>query len=79
MANDTNTHLFRPSQGQAQSARQSLDHDSEFGAALAQLKGQRLACYCQCAIETETACHGDVFANVIDALRPEDIDRGEQA
>jgi hypothetical protein len=47
-----------------------LDHDPAFGAALAQLKGQRLACYCRHARETEPACHGDVLVDVIDALQP---------
>ena len=55
-----------------------LDDDRAFGAALAQLKGQRLACYCRHARETEPACHGDVLVDVIDALRPADTDGGER-
>jgi hypothetical protein len=47
-----------------------LDDDPAFGAALAQLKGQRLACYCRHARETEPACHGDVLAGVIEGLKP---------
>jgi hypothetical protein len=47
-----------------------LDDDPAFGAALAQLKGQRLACYCRHARETEPACHGDVLVRVIEGLKP---------
>lgn len=57
-----------------------LDQDSTFTAALAGLKGQRLACYCRQACETNPACHGDVLVAVIDALRPVDTETtgGEQ-
>jgi hypothetical protein len=55
-----------------------LDDDPALGAALAQLKGQRLACYCRHAHETEPDCHGDVLADVIDALSPTDTDGGER-
>ena len=47
-----------------------LDIDPAFGAALAQLKGQRLACYCRHARETAPACHGDVLVRVIEGLEP---------
>lgn len=48
-----------------------LDHDPAFAAVLADLKGQRLACYCRHARESTPACHGDVLVEVIDG--------GEQA
>lgn len=51
-----------------------LDHDSAFAATLAELKGQRLACYCRHARESEPDCHGDVLVQVIDALRPVNAD-----
>jgi hypothetical protein len=56
-----------------------IDHDSTFATALADLKGQRLACYCRHARESTPACHGDVLVAVIDALRPADTEGGEQA
>ena len=46
-----------------------VDHNPEFVSALARLKGQRLACYCRRARETEPVCHGDVLVAVIDGLR----------
>ena len=49
-----------------------LDNDAAFAAALAQLKGQRLACYCRSECETEPACHGDVLVEVIEGLQPVD-------
>ena len=57
-----------------------LDNDSTFVAALADLKGQRLACYCRHTHESEPDCHGDVLVRVIDALRPAEggTDGGEQ-
>lgn len=47
-----------------------LDDDLAFGAALAQLKGQRLACYCRHARENAPACHGDILVRVIEGLEP---------
>jgi hypothetical protein len=44
--------------------------DPAFAAALADLKGQRLACYCRQSSETEPDCHGDILVQVIGALRP---------
>ena len=49
-----------------------LDHDPEFASALAVLKGQRLACYCRYARESEPACHGDVLVATIEGLQPAD-------
>ena len=49
-----------------------LSDDPAFGAELAQLKGQRLACYCRHARESKPACHGDVLVEVIQSLQPTD-------
>ena len=47
-----------------------LNDDPAFGTALVQLKGQRLACYCRRARESEPACHGDVLVRAIEGLKP---------
>lgn len=60
-----------------------VETDPTFAAALADLKGQRLACYCRQSSESEPDCHGDVLVRIIDALRPANseghIAGGEQA
>jgi hypothetical protein len=47
-----------------------VETDPAFAAALAELKRNRLACYCRHASESEPDCHGDVLVQVIGALRP---------
>ena len=49
-----------------------IEHEPEFARALAQLKGQRLACYCRRSHENEPNCHGDVLMRAIEGLRPVD-------
>jgi hypothetical protein len=53
-----------------------VETDPAFAAALADLKGQRLACYCRQSNESEPDCYGDVLVTVIDALRPTDDEDG---
>ncbi|WP_049998723.1 DUF4326 domain-containing protein [Halococcus sediminicola] len=52
-----------------------IDHDPEFARALAQLKGQRLACYCRRARESAPTCHGDDLVDAIESLRPADASK----
>lgn len=47
-----------------------FDHDREFRAALHELQGEVLGCWCRRLDENEPACHGDVLSRVIDAIRP---------
>jgi hypothetical protein len=55
-----------------------VETDPAFAAALADLKGQRLACYCRQSNESEPNCHGDILVQVIDALRPTDAEGGTE-
>lgn len=53
--------------------------NSAFVAALAQLKGQRLACYCRHSRETDPACHDDILVDVVDTLQPVGTDSNSEA
>lgn len=46
----------------------AVKNDAELAAAVAELSGQTLGCWCQRLDETEPACHGEVIADVADVL-----------
>lgn len=49
-----------------------LDSDSEFRAAVREVSGQRLGCWCQRLDDDEPACHGEVIAEWADRLAAAD-------
>jgi len=51
---------------------QALDERPEFRAAVRDLSGQRLGCWCQRLDDDEPACHGEVIAEWADGLAADD-------